>query len=235
MVIRAVLVDLGGTLIDFFGNGNAAQMVPTSLRSVRDEMFNRTTVAPSIAELEDRWSHQQRDPSDLMVRPLEDRLSYVFGIEPEDTAALESASRAFMRPLFDQARLFDDARPFLHTLRARGLTIILVSNTSWGSPAHLWKAELERHGLDHCLDGTVFCRDVGWRKPDRRIFEHALAKAGVPASECLFVGDDPVWDVEGPTRMGMAAVLLDRRMEWAGQRFDRVVCLNGIIERGMLD
>lgn len=39
MALRAVLVDLGGTLIDFFGNGTAAQMVPRSLASVRKELF----------------------------------------------------------------------------------------------------------------------------------------------------------------------------------------------------
>jgi hypothetical protein len=49
------------------------------------------------------------------------------------------------------------------------------------------------------------------------------------------VGDDPVWDVDGPQRMSIPAVLLDRRMEWTGQRYDRITCLGEMIERGMLD
>ncbi len=235
MAIRTVLVDLGGTLIDFFGTGNAAQMVPISLRAVRNELFVRDSTTPSLAELEDRWSYRKRDPTDLMVLPLEDRLAFVFKIEPHDHAALERAGRAFMRPLFVQARLFEDAVPFLQNLRSRDLRVVLVSNTTWGSPAHLWREELIRHKLDGYFDGTVFCRDVGWRKPDPRIFQFALAKAGARPSECLFVGDDPVWDVEGPSRLGMTSVLLDRRLEWAGQRFERITNLNDIVEQGMLD
>jgi putative hydrolase of the HAD superfamily len=99
----------------------------------------------------------------------------------------------------------------------------------------LWREELSRHGLDVLLDETVFCRDVGWRKPDPRIFSQALSKAGVPPAECLFIGDDPVWDVEGPLRMGIPAVLLDRRNEWIGQGFERVTGLGEIVDRGLLD
>jgi putative hydrolase of the HAD superfamily len=235
MAIRTVLLDLGGTLIDFFGNGTAAQMIPPSLLSVREELFGRSSAAPSLPDLEERWAHQKRDPQDLMARPLEDRLSYVFRIDPQDGVAIEGACRAFMRPTFDRARLFEDALPFLKVLRARDLRTILVSNTTWGSPAHLWRKELARHGLAPFLDATVFCRDVGWRKPHPLIFEHAMAQADALAADCIFVGDDPVWDVEGSARKGMTSVLLDRRMEWVGQQYDRITCLNDIIERGMLD
>ncbi len=232
MATRTVLVDLGGTLIDFFGNGTAAQMVLPSLRSVRDELLE-DVARSSLSELEERWSHQKRDPWDLMAWPLEGRLSHVFKIDPKDQAMIERACRAFMRPTFDGARLFEDALPFLRMLKARDLRTVLVSNTAWGSPAHLWREQLVRHRIAPYLDRTVFCRDVGWRKPHPLIFEQAMA--GVPPSNCLFVGDDPVWDVEGPTRMGMAAVLLDRRMEWVGQGFDRITGLDNIFERGLLD
>jgi putative hydrolase of the HAD superfamily len=140
-----------------------------------------------------------------------------------------------MHPLHSQARLFEDALPFLRELRERQMRSVLVSNTTWGSPAYLWREELARHGLAQHLDDAVFCRDVGWRKPDARIFTYALTKAATDPSQCLFVGDDPVWDVEGPQRMGIPAVLLDRRMEWSGQRYYRVTCLGEIIERGLLD
>jgi putative hydrolase of the HAD superfamily len=235
MAIRAVLVDLGGTLIDFFGNGTAAQMVPCSLAAVRKELFDRSSAAPSLPELEDRWCRQKRDPEDLRAHPLEDRLSRVFGIDPGDHEAIERACRAFMRPSFDQARRFEDSLPFLRMLRARGLRTILVSNTAWGSPPHLWREELVRHEIAPYLDKTVFCRDAGWRKPHPRIFEVALAQAEAAPSECFFVGDDPVWDVEAPAGLGMTTVLLDRRMEWVGQGLDRVTGLGDIVERGMLD
>lgn len=159
----------------------------------------------------------------------------MFDIGPGDHGAIERACRAFMRPSFDQARRYEDSLPFLRMLRARGLRTILVSNTAWGSPPHLWREELVRHEIAPYLDKTVFCRDAGWRKPHPRIFAVALARVEASPSECFFVGDDPLWDVEAPASMGMTSVLLDRRMEWVGQGLDRVTVLSDIVERGMLD
>jgi putative hydrolase of the HAD superfamily len=235
MTVRTVLIDLGGTLVDFFGQSNAALMVPIALRSAADGLVRAGRPVLEQTALEERWSQQKRDPSDLMARPLEDRLSVVFDIDPRDSRTMELACRAFMHPLHYRARLFEDALPFLGELRSRHVRAVLVSNTTWGSPAYLWREQLIRHGLDSYLDDTVFCRDVGWRKPDPRIFTCALSKAAARPSECLFVGDDPVWDVDGPRKMGIPAVLLDRRAEWVGQCYDRVACLHEIIEDGMLD
>jgi len=115
--------------------------------------------------------------------------------------------------------LLEDAVPTLRELRGRGLKTGLVSNTPWGSPGALWREEIERLGLAGLFDALVFCSDVGWRKPDRRIFEFAMQKLDISAEECLFVGDDPRWDLVGPAGMGMEAVIIDRRgvLEVAGQ------------------
>jgi putative hydrolase of the HAD superfamily len=57
----------------------------------------------------------------------------------------------------------------------------------------------------------VFCTDVGWRKPARPIFEHVLAQLQAEPQDCLFVGDEPGWDLDGPRSLGMEAVLIDRQ------------------------
>jgi putative hydrolase of the HAD superfamily len=239
MAVRTVLVDLGGTLVDFFGHSNPVLMVPLALRSTADSLVKAGLPVPEAATQEERWSQQKRDPLDLMARPLEDRLSYIFDIDPRDQGTMELACRAFMHPLHSQARLFEDALPFLRELRDRHVRSVLVSNTTWGSPAHLWREVLVRLGLERYLDEAVFCRDVGWRKPDERIFTFALSMAAAEPSQCLFVGDDPVWDVDGPQKMGIPAVLLDRRLEWTGQRYDRVTSMtspskpcSGIVSMG---
>jgi putative hydrolase of the HAD superfamily len=54
----------------------------------------------------------------------------------------------------------------------------------------------------------VFCVDVGWRKPHPAPFHRALALLSVPASEAVFVGDDPRWDIVGAERVGLRPILL---------------------------
>jgi putative hydrolase of the HAD superfamily len=49
---------------------------------------------------------------------------------------------------------------------------------------------------------------VGWRKPDRRIFEHALRSVGVAPANATFVGDSPSRDMHGARDVGMAHIWL---------------------------
>ncbi|MBI0583600.1 MAG: HAD family hydrolase [Methanomassiliicoccus sp.] len=230
MPVRTVLVDLGGTLVDLFGHTSPGQVLPLSLASAARALVLEGHDVPPQNVLERSWEGQKRVPDDLEVRPLEARLSAVFGPDAIDDRTMDAACRAFMRPLFDQARVFEDTFPFLSALRSRGIEAVIVSNTTWGSPAILWREAVERMAIRPWVRSVVFCRDVGWRKPDPRVFSHALSMADRGPEECLFVGDDPVWDVMGPQRVGIRAVLLDRRAERIGQGFDRVTNLREITD-----
>lgn len=124
--------------------------------------------------------------------------------------------RRFTRPIFACGRCYGDALPALQQLRVEGVKTALVSNTPWGSPGALWREELSRLGLSGWLDVVVFCTDVGWRKPASPIFERALELLGADPQDCLFVGDDPRWDLAGARAVGIPAILLDRRGGTAG-------------------
>jgi putative hydrolase of the HAD superfamily len=230
MLRRVVLVDLGGTLVDFFGHTTPGKVLPLALASARRTLVDMGRDALPVAALELRWGWSAQSPNDPVVRPLEGRLALTFGLEEEDEA-LPALCRSFMGPLFHQARLFEDALPFLDSLRRMGYESFIVSNTTWGSPAELWREHLSKTGISARISGSVFCRDVGWRKPDPHIFAHALKMAGARPEECLFVGDNPVWDVEGPRNVDIPGVLLDRRMEFAGQNYDRVINLWELVRR----
>jgi FMN phosphatase YigB (HAD superfamily) len=65
----------------------------------------------------------------------------------------------------------------------------------------------------------------GVEKPDSRIYELALERAGVGASEAVFVGDNPEFDVAPPSELGMFAVLVDRRGRHPDHEGARIVDL----------
>ncbi len=76
------------------------------------------------------------------------------------------------------------------------------------------------HGLDltRRLDFVVSSAVAGYAKPSPEIFAHAVARAGVPAEQCLYVGDTYLQDVIGAHTAGLHAVLVDR--EGAAPRLD---------------
>ncbi|MEW4353990.1 HAD family hydrolase [Streptococcus pneumoniae] len=48
--------------------------------------------------------------------------------------------------------------------------------------------------------------DVGYKKPNRAIFEYALVKAGSPASRCVYIGDRMDNDILPAKRVGMKTI-----------------------------
>ncbi|MDP4508675.1 HAD family hydrolase [Nonomuraea turcica] len=78
--------------------------------------------------------------------------------------------------------------------------VIIVTNAMDTVEEHL-----DRLGLTYFADDLVSSARVGVAKPDRRIYEIAAERAGVPAERCLFV-DDRLPNVEAARALGMTGV-----------------------------
>jgi putative hydrolase of the HAD superfamily len=99
--------------------------------------------------------------------------------------------------------LYDDVVPVLAELRAAGLRLGLVSNTSRDLDKFV------RHfGID--VDAWISSGAHGKVKPSPLIFAAALDLLGVAASDAVMVGDSLRDDVEGARAFGMRGILLDR-------------------------
>jgi len=103
-----------------------------------------------------------------------------------------------------EARLRDDCLATLTALRARGLHVGLVSNIDDDQLLPM----MTQWQLDGVLDAWTSSEGAGSCKPDARIFEVALEKAGCAAGEALFVGDTPSADVVGARGVGMRSALI---------------------------
>jgi putative hydrolase of the HAD superfamily len=215
---RAVLFDLGGTLVDYFSRAEFPGVLEEAITGIRRYLRQRDLLHVSSELLWQRVQAEDHEDPDHRVRPLEARLLRIFQLEgvPHLEDLSEAMGRCFLEPVFARARPYQDAISALEGVRALGFRTAIVSNTPWGSPAPPWREETRRHGLASLVDALVFCRDVGWRKPARQIFEHAAARLQVPARYCLFVGDHREWDVQGSREAGMQALLLDRHARYSG-------------------
>ena len=69
-------------------------------------------------------------------------------------------------------------------------------------------AKLERLGILREMDFIVSSEEVGSEKPERRLFDCCVEKAGCPAADCVFVGDSLENDVLGAQSAGLSPVWL---------------------------
>ena len=80
--------------------------------------------------------------------------------------------------------------------------------------------DLVRAGVAHYFDFTLSPAETGTSKPDPRMFEAAMALAGVGPEATLHVGDEPWYDIEGAHRANVRSVWVNRHARpWPdGQR-----------------
>jgi FMN hydrolase / 5-amino-6-(5-phospho-D-ribitylamino)uracil phosphatase len=114
----------------------------------------------------------------------------------------EVAHRAF--EVFFAARneldLFADVRPALERLRSR-YQLATFSNGN---------ADLARVGLAEFFAVSLNARQVGVGKPHPRCFERIAEELRVAPGEIVYVGDDPVLDVEASRAAGLRSAWVNR-------------------------
>jgi putative hydrolase of the HAD superfamily len=86
----------------------------------------------------------------------------------------------------------------IRALRAKGLRTGLLSN-SWGTDGY------PRGDFPALFDAVVLSAEVGMRKPEPRIFQHAAGLLGLAPAECVFI-DDVQANVDAAIACGMTGV-----------------------------
>jgi putative hydrolase of the HAD superfamily len=106
--------------------------------------------------------------------------------------------------LLANARLYDDAIPFLRGLRERGIKVAIVSNCTENT-----RPLLVKRGVDALADALVLSCEVRSAKPAAEIFRCALDRLGAGAEASVFVDDQPGY-CAGSVAAGIRAVQIVR-------------------------
>ncbi len=118
-------------------------------------------------------------------------------------ACIDAVGRAFAHAT--NYALYPDVLPVLRTLRARDLTLGIISD--WSSELGLI---LAHHDLTRYFDFAVVSASMRRAKPDPALFATALRRADAIADYALHIGDSYVLDVLGARAAEITPVLLDR-------------------------
>jgi len=208
---KVMIFDLGSTLVRYYERDEFPGILEQAITGVQNYLRDEGLLNISPDSVWERVKEENHEAGDYSIRPMEERLSRIFCLDPGNNELMMAVCRRFMKPIFSCAHRYEDTLPVLKELGTMGVRKAIISNTPWGSPAKLWREEIKRLELDDQAEVIVFCTDVGWRKPHRRIFEFTLDKLQASPQDCVFIGDDPGWDLVGPRAIGMEAILVDRR------------------------
>lgn len=123
--------------------------------------------------------------------------------------------------LMDPPRLKEGVKETLAALHGRyRLGLVSVTGVSAG---RLMRGILEEHGVLGCFEALAFSDEVGYVKPDPRLFMAALEELGVEPGKAVHVGDSVKSDVLGAKNAGMKTVWLKTRDQAMVAEPDRII------------
>jgi putative hydrolase of the HAD superfamily len=99
----------------------------------------------------------------------------------------------------------EDVKQTVIELSNRGYLLGIIANTITETEIPDY---LETEGLTSYFKTVVLSSKVGIRKPDPEIYWEAARRIGVEPARCVYVGDNPVRDVEGTRAAGYGMFIL---------------------------
>src|SRR5437016_6392081 len=201
VTLRAVLFDVDFTLARpgpelgpegyaRIGERHGLTLEPTRYEAARD------------AALVDLRLHPELEHDDEIWFRFTERIVRGMGGDADSASACAvEITRGWER--HENFELYDDVPDTLAALRAAGLRIGLVSNSSRDV-----REFARHHALD--VDTGISSFHHGRTKPHASIFRAVLHLLEVEPAEAVIVGDTIADDIEGARAIGMRAILLDR-------------------------
>jgi len=217
MVVRAVILDFGGTLadghIDWDEYHRGIQGFLKGLGFSVELSRLKRAISAALVRLE-----KVRARGEELT--LEEVYAYALsklGI-PAEEETLRMIHDLFRRHF--KTTLYPCVEEVLEELSGR-YKLALLSNTMSDTPRII----LQQTGLIGHFEVVVCSRDLGMRKPNPRIFSYVLEKLGVEPGEAVHVGDSVEADMEGASRAGIRAIWIrgQEASSWTGTTI-RSVC-----------
>lgn len=118
----------------------------------------------------------------------------------------------FRLPHHDMQEFWNDHFPHCFSINPQTLKIVqtikmhvkvgIITNGT----VQRQKAKIINTQLNSCFDDIIISEEVGYSKPDKRIFEYALHQLHVQPEDTLFVGDDLEKDIGGCQRANIKGI-----------------------------
>ncbi|MET7329314.1 HAD family phosphatase [Nonomuraea sp. NPDC005650] len=192
-VLTGVLIDWGGVLTTSLSDSIARWIAADRIDGDHYRQVMRKLVdhayGDGVGESVVHALERGEIDGSAFERDLAARLLTVDGVPPVADGLLARMFAGFDR--------VDAMYDMLRDVRKNGVKTCLVSNS--------WSNEYPRAEWDGLFDAVVISGEVGMRKPEPRIYRHAVELIGLTCEECVFI-DDIEANILAARALGIAGI-----------------------------
>jgi putative hydrolase of the HAD superfamily len=208
---KAILLDLDDTILDDSGGVISCWRDACEAHCSTMNGLDPETVFGAIDRIREwYWSDAERHRIgrlDLAGARGEVARLALADMGVDDTALARQIGETYHTLRDRTIKPIDEAVATVAWLRQQGCALALLTNG--GSRAQ--RNKIERFELAPLFDVILIEGEVGFGKPDPRIYTRALSDLRVSAEHAWMIGDNLEWDVAGPQREGIAGIWIDAR------------------------
>lgn len=215
-MVRVIVFDLGGTLMEYIG-------MPHSWISYYKDCFeavnDRYSLHLSKSAIEQSIEILKEYNPRYKPRELEYTAEFLFGEATKhwhSKLPIDDIIIAFFDGMKLSAKIYSDTMPTITKLKKEGYQIAALTNLPSAMPDRLFCADIPE--ILDVLDLYVSSELCGYRKPNKAGLEYIARHFGVNVTDLIFVGDEKL-DIDTAKNAGCKSVLIDRnnRQEQYGQ------------------
>ncbi len=202
MNLKGVLFDYGHTLVYFPRIQKTHMTAAKNMKRVIKKL-GVSVEASKIREILDHYIKMD------VVMSWEEEFRGILkdlGVEKYNKKDLNEVIIAEVKPYIRNVTLRKGVKNLLETLKRNELRMGIVSNI-WSG---MMNPVLEREGIGSFFDSIIASVDVGYKKPDPKIFQITLKQLHLEPQETIMVRDDPKNDIQGAHNLGIQTVRLMR-------------------------
>ena len=205
--IKTVFVDIDDTIWDFTANSKVAMARVYKEYDLERQCPYDKFIVCYLRHNKELWElyHHGKITKEFL---LSERFRVVFeecGIKIcSDSFNLEFNDK-YLDYIAECDKVVSGAHELLDYLNDRGEVYVLSNGFK-----HLQYRKLQSGKLDKYISKIILSDDIGITKPDKRLFDYALAQVGADAPTTLMIGDNYDADVIGAKNAGWKAVYFNR-------------------------
>ncbi len=205
---RAILFDLDDTILDT--TRSATRVWQLTAEAFATEIGQPPAVFNPILDESRRWYWADADRNragrlDVQQSRIDVTLHGLQRLGLDDPDLARRFADHYSEHRVASMRPFDGAFEALQHFKDEGVKMALLTN----GDTKAQRDKVRHFGLDRYFEAVLIEGEVGYGKPDPRLFEAALEACDAPAAASWCVGDHLEWEVLAPQRLGLTGIWVD--------------------------